>query len=125
MPRYAFPTETGGLGSAGTEGMMVGFAEICWWGLGCSIRCWLTALAGCVPPFTHSALKRAIRLMIPAVRRQLHMDPHGSNMHLSKQISRLVTYAHNHDRRPCKRWDTPEIYISHFFPRGYEKIPRT
>ena len=40
---------------------------------------------GCVPPFTHSALKRAIRLMIPAVRRQLHMDPHGSNMHLSKQ----------------------------------------
>src|SRR4029450_11037209 len=25
------------------------------------------------------------------------------------KISRLVTYAHNHDRRPCKRWDTPEI----------------
>src|SRR4030095_16901581 len=24
------------------------------------------------------------------------------------KISRLVTYAHNHDRRPCKRWDTPE-----------------
>src|SRR4029453_7979279 len=23
------------------------------------------------------------------------------------KISRLVTYAHNHDRRPCKRWDTP------------------
>lgn len=42
-------------------------------------------IIGCVPPFTHSALKRAIRLMIPAVRRQLHMDPHGSNMHLSKQ----------------------------------------
>jgi crotonobetainyl-CoA:carnitine CoA-transferase CaiB-like acyl-CoA transferase len=45
----------------------------------------MTGIAGCVPPFTHSALKRAIRLMIPAVRRQLHMDPHGSNMHLSKQ----------------------------------------
>src|SRR4029453_6749341 len=24
------------------------------------------------------------------------------------KISRLVTYAHNHDRRPCKRWDTPK-----------------
>src|SRR4029434_6297017 len=23
------------------------------------------------------------------------------------KISRLVTYTHNHDRRPCKRWDTP------------------
>src|SRR4029434_3179158 len=23
------------------------------------------------------------------------------------KISMLVTYAHNHDRRPCKRWDTP------------------
>jgi hypothetical protein len=45
----------------------------------------MTNYLGCVPPFTHSALKRAIRLMIPAVRRQLHMDPHGSNMHLSKQ----------------------------------------
>src|SRR2546426_11700622 len=24
------------------------------------------------------------------------------------KISRLVTYAHNHDRKPCKRWDTPK-----------------
>src|SRR6266851_465025 len=42
---------------------------------------------GCVPPFTHSALKRAVLLMMPAVRRRLHMDPHGSNMHLSKTKS--------------------------------------
>jgi insertion element IS1 protein InsB len=38
---------------------------------------------GCVPPFTHSALKRAVLLMMPAVRRRLHMDLHGRNMHLS------------------------------------------
>ena len=42
---------------------------------------------GCVPPFTHSALKRAVLLMMPAVRRRLHMDPHGSNMHLSSTKS--------------------------------------
>ena len=38
---------------------------------------------GCVPPFTHSALKRAVLLMMPTVRRQLHMDQRGSNMHIS------------------------------------------
>src|SRR4030095_13744656 len=27
------------------------------------------------------------------------------------KISRLVTYTHNHDRRPCKRWDTPDFYL--------------
>ena len=27
---------------------------------------------GCVPPFTHSALKRAVLLMMPAVRCRLH-----------------------------------------------------
>jgi hypothetical protein len=40
---------------------------------------------GCVPPFTHSALKRAVLLIMPTVRRRLHTDPHGSHMHLSKQ----------------------------------------
>ena len=45
------------------------------------------AKKGCVPPFTHSALKRAVLLMMPAVRHRLHMDPHGSNMHLSKTKS--------------------------------------
>jgi nitrile hydratase accessory protein len=47
---------------------------------------WLETLEklGCVPPFTHSALKRAVLLMMPAVRCRLHMNPHGSNMHLSK-----------------------------------------
>ena len=44
-------------------------------------------LQGCVPPFTHSALKRAVLLMMPAVRCRLHMDPHGSNLHLSKTKS--------------------------------------
>ena len=28
------------------------------------------------------------------------------------KISRLVTYTRNHDRRPCKRWDTPELVIT-------------
>lgn len=28
------------------------------------------------------------------------------------KISRLVTYDHNHDRRPCKRWDTPKLTFS-------------
>src|ERR1700704_5490646 len=67
----------------------------------------LRRLLGCVPPFTHSALKMAVLLMMPALRCQLHMNPHGSTMHLSKKISRLVTNAHNRARRPCKRWDTP------------------
>ena len=49
-------------------------------------RCLSSLLfAGYVPPFTHSALKRAVRLMMPAVRRRLHRSPHGSSMHLSKQ----------------------------------------
>ena len=45
------------------------------------------AFFGYVPAFTHSALERAVLLMMPAVRYRLHMDPHGSNMHLSKTKS--------------------------------------
>jgi 2-methylcitrate dehydratase PrpD len=38
---------------------------------------------GCVPPFAHSALKRAVLLMMPTMRRQRQMDQHGGNMHVS------------------------------------------
>jgi len=44
-PRYPFPAGPSGLGSARTGGMLLGLAEICCWGVVCSIRCWLTALA--------------------------------------------------------------------------------
>src|SRR5215208_6217914 len=46
-----------------------------------------TLRQGCVPPFTHSALKRAVLLMMSTVRRQLHRDQHGSNRRLSKTKS--------------------------------------
>src|SRR5262245_12870261 len=42
------------------------------------------------------------------------------------KISRLVTYIHNHDRRPCKRWDTPNFLSSFSYMRrlGFVKLLR-
>src|SRR5262249_49183092 len=66
MPRYAFPAETVGLGSAGTGGMLLDHAAMCRWEAVCNIRCWLIALAPRASrPRTSRPGKSHLRTTIP------------------------------------------------------------